>query len=1033
MMNAIRIAVAVIGLAALAAGEPQPPYISAVTQEGKGLLIAEKGRALVTVVMPDDAHPGEELAASEIADYLGNITGATFNVVREGELKAEPALYVGRTTRGKALTIDAKYEQVYPDSFRIRIDPRRIVIRGGGVRGTIYGVYDFLEMLGCRFYAPGELGEEAPRRETLAVRPMDRTQSPDMEIRAIPLGKWSLKTRQNFTGRQADAEARNLRMRWGLHAWPALINHRRYFEEHPEYFPLFRGCRGHHVHSRVESQLCTMNPETVLATAREIGEVVAARPSVELVGMYASDVSAGWCECAACAGRYGRRGDESMGKFGRHSRRYMDFVNAVAAVVEPMCPRIRLAAGSYHDYALPAPRSIPRKNVAIWNAMYQEACVKHRVDDPSCEENQWRWPTIAEWIKRADTVFLYEYYYKAKWYNLPAPIERKTAADLRTLAKMGVRGLTSQASSSSVGNLGRLYYVASRCMWNTQLDYDALMDDYFTGYFREAADPMRDYYRTLERAFEAQPVVVLNAWKYCTRVFSREFFVECEGHLDRAEASAAEAAAKEDRVKQRIAQVRTAHEMARLVYEAFRAQEKYERKATGLSPREYFRLLTRAKDAWLKVVEYGDEHASDGAFSWWRAMRESYVIRLQAQPLLKQYEANSLMMAGTTHPMPTKWWFRKDAGNVGLRERWFAPDFSTDGWQKLKIGATWESQLGEPYDGYAWYRCKLAIPTPAKGKQMRIFFGGVDGEGWVYLNGKFVGCHKGWNDPFDLDLTPHVIAGKPNCLAVRVYDGAGQGGIYRPVLLLEVGAQDRPPFVRGLGDVSFGNDLVAITLDKTRGCTVSNVRLKGKHISLVSRGDMTVYWPSRKHHAAQAAQKSAHTTYEKKGKRLTVRVTFRHPLFRPIETFELVDSCPVVRVRYRLRPLSSDWARLLVPYFTFERGDRLIVGGLSPEFELTRKPLKSVSVGFPGRSSVFVGLEDTATGDALLLLVPEPEGRTAYFGGKRKSLNFALPMRPNDVPAGGEIETDYFLLPCHRPDEGTIRKAFKAIAELAPR
>jgi len=47
----------------------------------------------------------------------------------------------------------------------------------------------------------------------------------------------------------------------------------------------------------------------------------------------------------------------------------------------------------------------------------------------------------------------------------------------------------------------------------------------------------------------------------------------------------------------------------------------------------------------------------------------------------------------------------------------------------------------------------------------------------LYLNGKKLTYHEGWNDPFTVSLGNAWNADGPNVLAVLVYNGAGAGGI----------------------------------------------------------------------------------------------------------------------------------------------------------------------------------------------------------------------------------------------------------------
>ncbi|HIE51502.1 MAG TPA: hypothetical protein EYP85_07055, partial [Armatimonadetes bacterium] len=94
----------------------------------------------------------------------------------------------------------------------------------------------------------------------------------------------------------------------------------------------------------------------------------------------------------------------------------------------------------------------------------------------------------------------------------------------------------------------------------------------------------------------------------------------------------------------------------------------------------------------------------------------------------------------------------------------------------------WEDQGYPDYDGFAWYRRQVELPTAPPDEPVHLDFEGVDGRAWVYWNGELVGQHEGWDEPFRMTVPAEKVRRtQPNLLAVRVWDGAGPGGIYREV------------------------------------------------------------------------------------------------------------------------------------------------------------------------------------------------------------------------------------------------------------
>ena len=101
------------------------------------------------------------------------------------------------------------------------------------------------------------------------------------------------------------------------------------------------------------------------------------------------------------------------------------------------------------------------------------------------------------------------------------------------------------------------------------------------------------------------------------------------------------------------------------------------------------------------------------------------------------------------------------------------------------------------YQFISWYRKTFELDADYEGRKAFIDFDGVMIAAEVYLNGAFLGEHKGGYTPFSFDLTDHIRWGEKNLLAVRVdsterkdippYGGVVDymtfGGIYRDVRL----------------------------------------------------------------------------------------------------------------------------------------------------------------------------------------------------------------------------------------------------------
>src|SRR6266536_2274325 len=69
----------------------------------------------------------------------------------------------------------------------------------------------------------------------------------------------------------------------------------------------------------------------------------------------------------------------------------------------------------------------------------------------------------------------------------------------------------------------------------------------------------------------------------------------------------------------------------------------------------------------------------------------------------------------------------------------------------------------------SWYRRHFALPASYSGLRISVEFQGVAKVADVYVNGSFVGQHKGAYTSFTFDITPFVtIGGADNVIAVKV-------------------------------------------------------------------------------------------------------------------------------------------------------------------------------------------------------------------------------------------------------------------------
>ena len=451
--------------------------LSSLARGEERLTLIENGRGLATIVTPANPNQGERLAATELQLHLRKVSGAKLAIVAEGDSHTGPAIVLGRACR--ELT-----SQPAGDGFVIQTMGDRILIAGGNERGTLYGVYVFLEdPVGVRWYMPGEVGTVIPKATSITVGPIDRQETPSFEYRWIgPGSEWSARNRNNVGVPKIGVDVYR-----SAHTFYIFLDPRKYFEEHPEWYALVGGVRRRNERLTHGNQICTSNPQAVAQLIANMRQFLTANPSVDVVTLFPNDGN--WfCECPHCKAldepgwatveeinRHGR----ALGfrGYGTLSRRLMIFNNTVAQALYKTHPHVKVKVGAYSCYTSPPKDQALKHFKSIIVQICHSWCHNHAITDPNCPINVDFRKAMEGWSRiTPGGVMLYEYYYKAAQCQLPFPILHAMREDYPYFKQIGVKGVYTQYTSNW-GTLMRPYYVASRLLWNHKADVDALQEE----------------------------------------------------------------------------------------------------------------------------------------------------------------------------------------------------------------------------------------------------------------------------------------------------------------------------------------------------------------------------------------------------------------------------------------------------------------------------------------------------------------------------------------------------------------------------
>jgi len=128
------------------------------------------------------------------------------------------------------------------------------------------------------------------------------------------------------------------------------------------------------------------------------------------------------------------------------------------------------------------------------------------------------------------------------------------------------------------------------------------------------------------------------------------------------------------------------------------------------------------------------------------------------------------------------WLFKIDSLDLGIKEAWFSSTLDRKDWHHHALPNYWDKYDNlYAYDGIGWYYRSFKMADSLG--PTSIYFGGVDDNADVWLNGVKIGSHIGYSDPFYFDVGSTIKRGN-NEVVVRVLDKGGPGGIYEPVYIV---------------------------------------------------------------------------------------------------------------------------------------------------------------------------------------------------------------------------------------------------------
>jgi len=490
------------------------------------LLLANEGQTDYQIVIPAETDVSTKAVAEDFADILKQITGATFPVVADTQPPQPKEIVVGENNaRLGVLGVAGIARGFAQGEYEIRTIGQRLIIAGGPPRGTINGMYGFLQdHLGCRWFTPGV--SRIPQRSRLQIDPIRDRQRPAFRYRSMdpPMhwdAAWTARNRLNecktYGGTvsmmmlMSDPRVQTIGNYSSGHQFsyiPASL-----YEEHPEYYALIDGQRRLDPDPN-QRAYCLTNEGFVQYMADMLKRSLRGTSGPHFVGLGHADNS-NYCQCPNCRASYDRVGVSGT---------YMEFDNKVARAVAKEYPNAIISTLAYGVSFAPTDVKMEPNIRPLWCPI--SACYAHGFDECAYNRDRDWLGQLAKWLENTSQLGIWYYHHQADSL-MPHLNLFATKRNFAIFRDMGVDdifvecnvGGTRRTNPVSDGDkllpaygdaerngyftvpwaLEHLRgYITCRLLWNPDFDVEQGIREFCQTYYGPAGDELAQYALTVE-------------------------------------------------------------------------------------------------------------------------------------------------------------------------------------------------------------------------------------------------------------------------------------------------------------------------------------------------------------------------------------------------------------------------------------------------------------------------------------------------------------------------------------------------------
>lgn len=505
------------------------------------LALTNEGKPLGEIVLEAGASETETLAAGELQRWLKEITGAELPIVQAPTDTAQVKILLGTHFAESRYAEDLK-ALADSDGFAVRTEGKNISIFGAIPKGTMNGVFSFIENNTDLIWARPhpDHGTIFSQEKNLEIVWADALERPAATIRGwfpnlggeLDFWLWSDRNRNNYlsTGNPKH------NLEWGDIVEFGGGHNLQFFipKDDPAYFPTIEGSKPEKL-SIWKHQICMSVPNLEETYAKNVVNYLSekAPPGIEVFNIKIED-NWGVCECEKCVAPI-TLADGSVVTIDDpafRSTQFYQFLNKVTSIINETFPDLKIQTYAYFFTSTP-PKVALNPNIVILFCPYVRK--DHRTPLCSPANDHW-WRMLKTWGEATPNVLIREYY---GILNQGRPLAEVVAFDVRNALKLNVRGFGSEINPDFVRKWwdGEMrgggdefdvdmmdYWIINRLYWNPNAKVEDLRKYFIRRTFREAAPEMEKFFGTIREHWYTQRGA--STWGSGKRLFGDKILAE---------------------------------------------------------------------------------------------------------------------------------------------------------------------------------------------------------------------------------------------------------------------------------------------------------------------------------------------------------------------------------------------------------------------------------------------------------------------------------------------------------------------------